>query len=194
MKGDRGYFHPRYALTRGEALAVLIRAVDQQKLDESMTPWYQSYIDRASELGLAFTNPKGFDQPITRGEFVEWLEKLSSGTTPSDPNLLGEWKLESYRLDDMMFAPSGQQITFTESRYSTRFCNTISGDYSARNGILTTGPAMSTMMACADSAITQMESGWDLSGATYSIQSTRGDPRTWLTITTKRGGEYRFLR
>jgi hypothetical protein len=88
MHGHDGYFHPRYGLTRGEALAVLIRAVDGKKLDESMTPWYQGYMDRAFTLGLGFANMKGFDEPITRGEFIEWLEKLSNTTSPADTNLL----------------------------------------------------------------------------------------------------------
>jgi heat shock protein HslJ len=189
MNGHDGYFAPLRGLTRGEALAVLVRAKDRKKLDETLTPWYQSYMDRAFELGLGFANPKGFDEPITRGEFVEWIKTLAESTPSNDENLLGEWKLESYRVDDMMFAGSGVTISFTPDRYSAKICNTINSNYTTKNSVISAGPAMSTMIACSDSHInthiTTIESGFTLDHATYSIQSTRGDPRTWLKIHIK---------
>lgn len=87
MLGHNGYFHPRYSLTRGEALAVLVRAIDEKKHDETMKPWYQGYMDRASIFGIQFGSMNGFDEPITRGEFIEWLKTLSENSMKSDENL-----------------------------------------------------------------------------------------------------------
>ncbi len=198
MNGNNGYFHPRFGLTRGEALAVLIRAIDQKKQDETMTPWYQGYMDRAHTLGLVFANMKGFDEPITRGEFIEWLKTLSTSSSigQTDENLIGTWKLVSYQEDDMMFAASGQMMTLTEKNYQIRLCNSISATYMVNNGVFTTGPAMSTMMACADNNITQMEGSWNLDGASYVLQSPRGGSALSISliITMKNGGIFTFTK
>jgi hypothetical protein len=108
MQGNNGYFHPKKNLTRAEALAVLIRAIDENRQDESVTPWYQNYQMRAIELGLSFPRVNNFDFPISRGEFIEWLKTLANAGSINvvDENLIGEWKLQSYREDDMVFAAS----------------------------------------------------------------------------------------
>lgn len=201
MVGNNGYFHPRHGLTRGEALAVLIRAVDQKKQNETMKPWYQGYMDRAFNLWLAFANMKWFDEPITRGEFIEWLKTLSENqVSTNDTVLLGDWKLERYtdaKGKESSITPI--TLTFTADRFSVKFCNSISGTYSAMGGIISSKWAMSTMMACADNTLTMLEWGFNLDGATYSVMAAsviQGYTWStmWLNITTVAWVTYTFGR
>ncbi|GAB0174151.1 MAG: hypothetical protein HHAS10_00300 [Candidatus Altimarinota bacterium] len=202
MLGDRGYFHPRRGLTRAEALAVLIRAIDQKRRDESLFPWYQNYITRANELGLSLPNkPENFNQFITRGEFIEWLKTLSENQTgTNDTTLLGDWKLEGYTdAKGKEYSVSPTTLTFTANRFSAKFCNSISGEYSAKDGMITAKSVMSTMMACADDTLTMLEGAFDLDGATYSVMIASvmpgyTGPTMWVNIRTSAGATYRFGR
>ena len=159
MHGNNGYFHPRFGLTRGEALAVLIRAIDQNKQDETVSPWYQGYLNRASVLGLEIASMKSFDEPITRGEFIEWLKALSENKNiGNDEVLLGAWKLERFSdTAGKSYTVVPTNLTFTADRFSIKFCNSMSGNYTAKNGSMTTDKVMSTMMACADDITTMLE-------------------------------------
>jgi heat shock protein HslJ len=85
------------------------------------------------------------------------MKKLDARNSVPDENLLSDWKLESYRLDDMMFSGSGVTVSFSSDRYSAKICNVINGNYSVKNGVFTSGPAMSTMMACLDSHLSIIE-------------------------------------
>lgn len=78
MKWSKGNFLPDWNLTRGQTLAILMRAVDGwQDAEKHSTPWWMPYADRAYELKyLSFANFKGFEQPITRGEVVEWINTV----------------------------------------------------------------------------------------------------------------------
>lgn len=187
MHGLKGVFSPSRTLTRAEALAIVMRAVDGGKKDESGAMWYELYADRAHELDiLSFANFKGFDTPITRGELIEWIykatqymnKKIISSTNASA--LIGEWKLQSYRLDDMMFAGDAK-ITFEAEKYSAKFCNTHFGNYTATTSNFTVsgGVEASTRMACTDAHLSMMENGWKLDGAKYTLDQDQ------LTITTK---------
>lgn len=193
MSGNSGYFHPRTTLSRAEALAIVIRAVDAQSQDESRTPWYAGYMDRAESLKLlSFSQLGAMDEAMTRGEFIEWLKLLSLHTELNPQvdasQILGEWKLESYRLDDMMFAGEGK-LELREDRYSAHFCNHISAPYTQENGVMTlTSPEVSTKMACIDTHLSMIESGWTLEGASYDITDDQ------LIITMARGGVYTFTR
>lgn len=51
---------------------MMMRAADAWQ-DESTTPWWMAYADRAQELqAITFANFKGMDAPITRGELLQW--------------------------------------------------------------------------------------------------------------------------
>ena len=132
------------------------------------------------------------DEAMTRGEFIEWLKLLSLHTELNPQvdasQILGEWKLESYRLDDMMFAGEGK-LELREDRYSAHFCNHISAPYTQENGVMTlTSPEVSTKMACVDTHLSMIENGWTLEGASYGITDDQ------LIITMARGGVYTFTR
>jgi hypothetical protein len=57
MHGQDQRFSPTRTLSRAEALAVIMRAVDGGKKDESGAMWYGLYADHAHELDiLSFAN------------------------------------------------------------------------------------------------------------------------------------------
>ena len=82
MNGANGYFSPTRSLTTAEALAVVIRAVDGKKYDESVDPWYFYYMIRARTLGLSIPSDN-FDTPVTRGTYVSWMYALASQKSSS---------------------------------------------------------------------------------------------------------------
>ena len=49
MRGSHGKFSPLSALSRAEALAVVMRAYEGERQDESGSIWYQKYLDKARE-------------------------------------------------------------------------------------------------------------------------------------------------
>ncbi len=203
MLGHNGYFHPRYSLTRGEALAVLVRAIDEKKHDETMKPWYQGYMDRASIFGIQFGSMNGFDEPITRGEFIEWLKTLSENSMKSDENLFWEWKLQEVSslssTQNIELAKLSITLTFDEKNLSTKICNNISWAYTISNsGTLVAPRLLSTRMAC-DGLLGTIEGLFRIDGATYSIQSARlmsgtTSPSRWMTIGMKDGPEFVYVR
>ena len=200
MHGQDGRFSPNRSLSRAEAIAVLMRSVDDGRKDESGSLWYEQYAHRSHELHIiTLTDPLVFDGDISRGELLEWLysaaKYMDKKASITDENLLGDWKLLSYQLDDMMFVGNSYPLSFTVDRYSARFCNTINGSYSAKNGTLTSGPGMSTMMYCEGQSM-QIEQAFSLDGATYAITSPRGTtlPSILLKITTKTGWVFTYTR
>ena len=57
MHGQDQRFSPTRTLSRAEAHAVIMRAVDGGKKDENRLMWYELYADRAHELDiLSFAN------------------------------------------------------------------------------------------------------------------------------------------
>ena len=199
MRWSNGIFSPHRELSRAEALAIIIRAIDGGKKDEAGYPWYILYQQRASSLGIiSSVAMKWMEKPITRWELIEWIysayQYRKSLSLPS--NLMGDWKLQSYRVDDMMFASDKSILTFTQDTYSIKLCNTIRGSYSVKNGIITSWPAVSTKMACTDSHLSIIEWAWDMNGATYTIQSQNIFWWTsiMLILTTKTGGVFTFIR
>lgn len=51
--------------------------------------------------------------------------------------------------------------------YSAKICNTINGSYSVKDGKISAGPAMSTMMYCENTM--KIEDAFSLDSATYAI-------------------------
>lgn len=83
MKGDNGFFNPNGNITRWQALAVIMRAVDGWK-EETTNPWWMVYADRAKELGLiTFTDSdyKWFDKAITRWELIQRIQTIYLNST-----------------------------------------------------------------------------------------------------------------
>lgn len=80
MKWDKGHFNPNGNITRGQALAVIIRTVVGRQ-DETTNPRWKSYVDVAKESQLiTFTDLKNFDGAITRAELIEWIYTVYRNT------------------------------------------------------------------------------------------------------------------
>jgi heat shock protein HslJ len=118
----------------------------------------------------------------------------------TDPNLIGDWRFQSYFLDDMGFVvPNPPTLTLTRDSYHVRFCNVMNGAYTTSGGVLSSPIAISTKMACADSMLNTIENAWNPDGARYAITSPRLTPGSTgstliLTITLKKWGVFTFVR
>lgn len=72
-KNRAARFYPKATLTRGQALAMLMRVADDRQ-DESRDPWYHNYAVRAATLlWLDASQLDRLDESITRGELTEWM-------------------------------------------------------------------------------------------------------------------------
>jgi heat shock protein HslJ len=92
---------------------------------------------------------KGMNEPITRGELIEWMYVIASNLPlPVSPTALSNtsWRLESFNTN----AVSGSYIlTFdTGDSLSTRFCNQMGGKYTLRNMVFQDVHLFSTLMYC----------------------------------------------
>ncbi len=153
MHGKDGYFSPFNSLTRAEALAVIMRAIDGGKKDEpNSTSWYLPYADRAHELEIfSFANFKGFNEAITRGELIEWLYranlyiKKGAGTIDAS-DILGNWKLIQF--NTTVATNPYYYLKFEQEKVSTKFCNSLFGSYSLSGNTISAPALASTMMYC----------------------------------------------
>ena len=77
MKGSNGYFNPKNTINKSEFIAAIIRLFDGKKLDETVTPRWKNYFQRAQDLGIV--SPADlitFDNPITRYEVALFLYRF----------------------------------------------------------------------------------------------------------------------
>ena len=188
MNGSNNMFAPTRILYRSEAIALLMRAVGGTTLDESGPVWYSEYRTQAAQRGLAVTmSDSVFEQPISRGEFMRWAYILTSPLSVSHPvndtSLLGNWKLISFQKDKTSLVESMDSgtLTFESNRMSASLCNSHGGEYTAANGVLRVPSMISTLMYCRGT-IGMIEGYFDLSNATYVINTSGG--KDTLTITT----------
>ena len=87
FKGSNGKFMPKSILTKAQALAVLVRAVDGMK-DETVEPWYKNYFEKAKELGLTReTNIAALEKNVNRYEAALLISR--SAETSEDGDLGG---------------------------------------------------------------------------------------------------------
>ena len=82
------------------------------------------------------------------------------------------------------------KLKFEDGRFSTQFCNLINGAYTDKNGTLS-AVAMQTQMACEEEQVTQLESAFNLEGASYEITKAN-TPDVNLKITTKAGDIFNY--
>lgn len=131
-------------------------------------------------------------------KYMLWISLLAvvgsmlsacSGSTPSSPSLVGDWKLVSYNstpaLPDVDTA-----ITFDADRVGgTVGCNSFGGDYKVDGGQIVFGEIVSTMMACDDPRM-QQEAAVFAVFVDTAIFKMDGDT---LTITSKDSQYYVVL-
>lgn len=129
MYGLDKVFSPLRTLSRSEAIATIMRGIDGGKKDETGTIWFAPYAQRAQSAGILSTlDMSGFEQAITRGELIEWIYRASA-SMKTKTALIGNWKLDSYRLGDMVYTKDAS-LTLTDTSYSAKFCNVTAAAYS----------------------------------------------------------------
>jgi hypothetical protein len=65
-------------MNKSEFIAVMIRLLDGKKLDETVTPRWENYFQRAQDLGIvAPADLVTFDNPITRYEVALFLYRFN---------------------------------------------------------------------------------------------------------------------
>jgi hypothetical protein len=68
---------PNDTLTKGQALAVLMRTADGMQSEEDTPTWWMSYVIRANELNLlVIDSTDDFNNPITREELIVWAHTI----------------------------------------------------------------------------------------------------------------------
>ena len=95
MTGSDTFFSPHRDMTKSEALAVMVRAIDGKKNEKNGNPWYGEYRTYAEKFGLSLGD-QNLDTPITRGTAIEWMKTLSDAVEAKKPTVLeGKWKLQN---------------------------------------------------------------------------------------------------
>ena len=104
---------------------MIMRGVDGGKKDETMTPWYQIYLDRAHELGIMTSTSFSGSVTISRGELIEWVyaasEYMTSRTTVNP--LVGTWNL--YEFNNIKITDASYTLTVDTKTLSAKLCNTM---------------------------------------------------------------------
>lgn len=91
-------FLPRQPLTKAQALTVLVRALEWMQDEESVTPRWKNYFDRARWLGLTKElDVRDLDKPVTRYEIALLLYRAIHGSM--DPDLVDLQELEKLLLE-----------------------------------------------------------------------------------------------
>jgi hypothetical protein len=79
MRGANGVFGATEYLTKAQALTILIRSIQSDKLDETVTPRWKNYFVAAQEAKLTKeTNVYAVDKPLTRYELALLLWRVQN--------------------------------------------------------------------------------------------------------------------
>ena len=77
MNGSNGNFSPKWTITKSQFIAVIIRLFEGKKLDETTSPRWTRYFEKAQELGMVGpADAITFDNPITRYEVALFLYRF----------------------------------------------------------------------------------------------------------------------
>ena len=77
MQWSNGYFFPKTNINKSQFIAAIIRLFEGKKLDETNTPRWKNYFEKAQELGMIGpADAVTFDNPITRYEVALFLYRF----------------------------------------------------------------------------------------------------------------------
>lgn len=77
MKGKNNKFLPRNTINKAEFITAMIRMFEGKKLDETNTPRWKNYFEKANEMGIVSpADAITFEQPITRYEVALFLYRF----------------------------------------------------------------------------------------------------------------------
>lgn len=70
---------PNDTLTKGQALAVLMRTADGMQPEEDTPTWWMPYVTRANALNLLKIDATNdFNTPITREQLIIWANTIAT--------------------------------------------------------------------------------------------------------------------
>ncbi len=79
FKGSQGKFYPRKALSKAEALTVLIRILEGKSSSEAFQPWRMLYFAKAKGISLTQeTEVMALERPITRKEIALLVHRFKT--------------------------------------------------------------------------------------------------------------------
>ncbi|MEZ5826416.1 MAG: YbaY family lipoprotein [Geminicoccaceae bacterium] len=144
---------------------------------------------RNSEGGLLWTTDTTYPVPVDEGESVDLgmlvMKRVGDGPSAgatADPSLLGEWVVED--IDGRgVIDNSRTSLTFGDDGSITGLagCNRYRAEYTASDGMLQTGMAAVTSMACVPALADQEQRFLDLFGA---LERYSQDPTGALHLVT----------
>ncbi len=77
MKGSNSYFSPKWTINKSQFIAAIIRLFEGKTLDESTTPRWKNYFEKAQEIGMIGpADAVTFENPITRYEVALFLYRF----------------------------------------------------------------------------------------------------------------------
>lgn len=77
MKWANGAFIPKGTINKSQFIAAIIRLFEGKKLDETTTPRWKNYFEKAQEIGMIWpADAVTFDNPITRYEVALFLYRF----------------------------------------------------------------------------------------------------------------------
>lgn len=77
MNGSNGYFNPKWTINKSEFIAAVIRLFEGKKLDETTSPRWTNYFNKAQEIGMIWpADAVTFENPITRYEVALFLYRF----------------------------------------------------------------------------------------------------------------------
>ncbi len=107
-----GYFRPNDNFTKAQALAVLVRTLDEYKNEETL-PWWINYFWKAQEMWLTTEkDPYSLDRPLRRYEMALLIYRAGN------PNQqIAENNLENNGVDNA--GPQGEEVVMVDELIKT---------------------------------------------------------------------------
>lgn len=77
MQWSNGYFNPKGTINKSEFIATIIRLFEGKKLDETTSPRWKNYFEKAQDIGMIGpADAVTFENPITRYEVALFLYRF----------------------------------------------------------------------------------------------------------------------
>ena len=130
MKGNKWLFLPQNALSRPEAMTILIRMFEGQSSNENKDPRRSDYYIKGKALGITSLTNSGFEQNITRYETALYLYRLQNISTDSSLKLKSQQILTT--INQTGAIATGTTDTGSESELAQKF-SAIANSISVEN-------------------------------------------------------------
>lgn len=160
FRGHEGKFSPNDNLTWAQTLTVLDRIAENTTAETN--PWWNGYAQNALKKGfIKATDLIKMDWNITSEQFVQLLADFhyANEGTVTTPNLEGvTWTLTKYNEE---VVEGEYKLTFTDGKVTTKFCNSLFGNYST-SGDQLSGLLAGTKMACLETEPQTLENNFSI--------------------------------